>query len=75
MPVVKVKGGYRWGKKGKVYKTKAEAANNVKASPAKSASKRKDIRKARKLERKEKWQKAVEAPKGFHWMKSGASLN
>ena len=25
MPVRKVKGGYRWGSKGKVYKTKAEA--------------------------------------------------
>jgi hypothetical protein len=25
MPVVKVKGGYRWGSKGKVYTTKAEA--------------------------------------------------
>jgi hypothetical protein len=25
MPVRKVKGGYRWGKSGKVYKTKAAA--------------------------------------------------
>ena len=25
MPVKKVKGGYKWGKSGKVYKTKAEA--------------------------------------------------
>lgn len=25
MPVVKVKGGYRWGTTGKVYKTRAEA--------------------------------------------------
>ena len=31
MPVVKVKGGYRWGSKGKVYKTKAEAAKQGKA--------------------------------------------
>lgn len=26
MPVRKVKGGYRWGSSGKVYRTKAEAA-------------------------------------------------
>lgn len=25
MPVTKVKGGYRWGKSGKVYKSKARA--------------------------------------------------
>lgn len=25
MPVRKVKGGYKWGKKGKVYKTKKQA--------------------------------------------------
>ena len=31
MPVMKVKGGYRWGKKGKVYKTKAEAAKQGRA--------------------------------------------
>lgn len=31
MPVTKVKGGYRWGKSGKVYKTYAEAAAQGKA--------------------------------------------
>ena len=31
MPVMKVKGGYRWGSKGKVYKTKAEAAKQGRA--------------------------------------------
>ena len=31
MPVMKVKGGYRWGKKGKVYKTKAEATKQGRA--------------------------------------------
>ena len=31
MPVVKVKGGYRWGSKGKVYKTKAEATKQGRA--------------------------------------------
>lgn len=31
MPVMKVKGGYRWGKTGKVYKTYAEAAAQGKA--------------------------------------------
>ena len=31
MPVMKVKGGYRWGKSGKTYKTKAEAEKQAKA--------------------------------------------
>lgn len=31
MPVQKVKGGYRWGKTGKVYKTKAEAEKQGRA--------------------------------------------
>lgn len=31
MPVYKVKGGYRWGQVGKVYKTYAEAAAQGKA--------------------------------------------
>ena len=31
MPVMKVKGGYRWGSKGKVYATKAEAAKQGRA--------------------------------------------
>jgi len=31
MPVYKVKGGYRWGKTGKVYKTKAEAERQGRA--------------------------------------------
>jgi len=31
MPVHKVKGGYKWGKTGKVYKTKAEAEKQGKA--------------------------------------------
>jgi len=31
MPVYKVKGGYRWGKTGKVYKTKAAAEKQGKA--------------------------------------------
>jgi len=38
MPVRKVRGGYRWGTSGKVYKTKAEAAKQgraIKASQAK----------------------------------------
>ena len=34
MPVMKVKGGYRGGKKGKVYKTKAEAENQGRAIKA-----------------------------------------
>lgn len=31
MPVHKCKGGYKWGKSGKVYKTKAEAEKQGKA--------------------------------------------
>jgi len=31
MPVKKVKGGYKWGKTGKVYKTKKEANKQAKA--------------------------------------------
>jgi hypothetical protein len=31
MPVRKVKGGYRWGKSGKVYPTRAQAARQGKA--------------------------------------------
>ncbi len=37
-PVRKVKGGYRWGTKGKVYRSKAKAAKQgraIKASQAK----------------------------------------
>lgn len=31
MPVYKVRGGYRWGKSGKVYRTKAEAERQGRA--------------------------------------------
>lgn len=31
MPVHKVKGGYKWGKSGKVYKTKKEAEEQARA--------------------------------------------
>ena len=39
MPVNKVKGGYRWGKTGKVYKTKAAAERQGKAIRASGYSK------------------------------------
>ena len=39
MPVYKVKGGYRWGKTGKVYKTKAAAERQGKAIRASGYSK------------------------------------
>jgi len=39
MPVYKVKGGYRWGKTGKVYKTKAAADRQGKAIRASGYSK------------------------------------
>ena len=31
MPVRKVKGGYRWGRKGKIYKSKVKAARQGRA--------------------------------------------
>ena len=34
MPVQKVKGGYRWGSTGKVYKTRAAAGRQAKAAYA-----------------------------------------
>lgn len=34
MPVRKVKGGYRWGKHGKVYKSKAKAQRQARAAYA-----------------------------------------
>jgi hypothetical protein len=34
MPVRKVKGGYRWGSKGKTYKTKAGAQRQARAAYA-----------------------------------------
>lgn len=39
MPVQKVKGGYRWGTKGKVYKTKSEAEKQGRAIKASQTSK------------------------------------
>lgn len=40
MPVMKVKGGYRWGSSGKVYKTKAEAERQGRAIRASGYKKR-----------------------------------
>ena len=34
MPVKKVKGGYKWGSKGKIYKTKAQAEKQGRAAYA-----------------------------------------
>jgi hypothetical protein len=34
MPIRKVKGGYRWGSKGKVYKTRAGAERQARAAYA-----------------------------------------
>ena len=41
MPVHKVKGGYRWGKTGKVYKSKAKATKQGRAIKASQARRRK----------------------------------
>ena len=43
MPVVKVKGGYRYGQKGKVYPTKVQAEKQgaaIRASQARQAKKK-----------------------------------
>tara|TARA_Y100000034_G_scaffold57607_1_gene70309 strand:+ start:14038 stop:14190 length:153 start_codon:yes stop_codon:yes gene_type:complete len=41
MPVYKVKGGYRWGSKGKVYPTKAQAEKQGRAAYASGKKKKK----------------------------------
>ena len=41
MPVMKVKGGYRWGSKGKDYRTKAEAEKQGRAAHAAGYGKKK----------------------------------
>ena len=41
MPVYNVKGGYRWGKTGKVYKTRAEAERQGRAAYASGYGKKK----------------------------------
>ena len=41
MPVHKVKGGYRWGKSGKVYKRKADAEKQARAIYASGYRKKK----------------------------------
>ena len=40
MPVMRTKGGYKWGKTGKVYKTKAEAERQGRAIRASGYKKR-----------------------------------
>lgn len=41
MPTRKVKGGYRWGKSGKVYRTKAQADRQGRAIKASQARRKK----------------------------------
>ena len=41
MPVRKVKGGYQWGKSGKVYPTRAQAERQAKAAYASGYKKKK----------------------------------
>lgn len=45
MPTKKVKGGYRWGEKGKVYKTKAKADRQGRAIKAAEAARAKGKKK------------------------------
>jgi hypothetical protein len=40
MPVRKVKGGYKWGTKGKVYRSKAKAAKQGRAIRASQAKRK-----------------------------------
>lgn len=48
MPTRKVKGGYRWGSSGKVYKTKAAAERQGRAIYASGYKKNKDKKNPRK---------------------------
>jgi hypothetical protein len=48
MPVQKVKGGYRWGKTGKVYKTKAAAEKQGRAIHASGYNKGGMVKKGKK---------------------------
>ena len=41
MPVRKVKGGYKWGSRGKVYRSKAKAAKQGRAIKAAQARRKK----------------------------------
>jgi len=47
MPVTKVKGGYRWGTSGKVYKTKKEAEKQARAIYASGYKKKKPTRRTK----------------------------
>lgn len=40
MPIRRVKGGYRWGKHGKVYKSRAKAVKQMRAAYARGYKKK-----------------------------------
>ena len=48
MPVRKVKGGYRWGKSGKIYKTKKEAEKQGRAIYASGYGKKKKKKRSKR---------------------------
>ena len=48
VPVRKVKGGYKWGKSGKTYKSKAQAENQGRAIYASGYGKKKKAKKRTK---------------------------
>jgi len=48
MPIQKVKGGFRYGSRGKVYKTRAEATKQARAIHASGYKKRKRTGKKRR---------------------------
>ena len=52
VPVRKVKGGYRWGKSGKIYKSKAEAELQGRAIYASGYGKKKKTKKRSKRSKK-----------------------
>ena len=48
MPVRKVKGGYRWGKSGKIYKSRAEAEQQGRAIYASGYGKKKTKKRSKR---------------------------
>ena len=76
MPVKKVKGGYRWGSKGKVYKTRAAAERQGRAAYAsgygkerKGKGKNINKRKRKGISRSKK--DSTISPKAYSNMKKG----
>ena len=52
VPVRKVKGGYKWGSSGKVYKRKSDAMKQARAAYASGGTKEKNVARKRKTRKK-----------------------